>query len=177
MFDTLMNPVALKESTATVDLSILQFIFISYISAHFTSAKLCRLKFFALYIYIYTIILFYFYFIPLYLTMLENMDSSIDAFFSTRPRNLHNFELYLNLLAFKGEYKQALGTLELIKVIPLSSLPLSTLSPSSPVPSTSLPLSRIVKLGLELIFLPKLGPGIRSNGQGFQLRNPRVCKC
>ena len=41
MFDTLMNPVALKESTATVDLSILQFIFISYISANFTSAKLC----------------------------------------------------------------------------------------------------------------------------------------
>eukprot|EP00026_Physarum_polycephalum_P006867 Phypoly_transcript_06920.p1 GENE.Phypoly_transcript_06920~~Phypoly_transcript_06920.p1 ORF type:complete len:569 (+),score=84.53 Phypoly_transcript_06920:34-1707(+) len=65
MFDTLMNPVPLKESTAGVDL--------------------------------------------------KNMSSNIDEFFTTRPRNLQNFELYLNLLAFKGEYKMAIETLKLIE--------------------------------------------------------------
>jgi tetratricopeptide (TPR) repeat protein len=65
MFDTLMNPVPLKESTASVDL--------------------------------------------------KNMDSSIDEFFRTRPRNQHTLELYLNLLAFKGEHQKAIDTLNLIK--------------------------------------------------------------
>lgn len=52
----------------------------------------------------------------LFIMFTEKMSTNIDVFFSTRPRNIHTFELYLNLLAFKKEYKQAIETLNLMKV-------------------------------------------------------------
>lgn len=44
------------------------------------------------------------------------MSTDIDVFFYMRERNLHNFELYLNLLAYKKEYKKAIETLNFLKV-------------------------------------------------------------
>ena len=43
-------------------------------------------------------------------------DSDVDAFFTNRDKNVHNFETLLELQAYKGEYQKAIDTIAVMKV-------------------------------------------------------------